>query len=342
MNKNLKKLSAITLAATMMLGSTVTVLATDTSSSGTGTYEGGEMKYPAISVTLPTIPTGTYDYIADPNGLIAATSNEKYSGAVFTGTTGIYFKTDSDNKKYTENSATLKAKNESAMDVDITVKLEQETAGAEIIKYAESSTFAGTDNELYLAVTDGTTTKAIKSATEAAVITTKVEGIPGNYEAKYDSGTGKYGYALKSSGTTDWKECSFNLTGALNTNATWEDDVTFPTIKVTWSYAEHSDDAAPTLTGKSVVTITSDSNAGQSLTIPMSLGAGTLAATSVTKVECNGGVITTDKYSVSGSGLELTSTFVDAMLSSSNVADRVFKIYLNDSANTTLTFTIKR
>lgn len=45
----------------------------------------------------------------------------------------------------------------------------------------------------------------------------------------------------KTTGLTDWNKCSFILTGAINTNATWGDNVTFPTIKVTWSYAEHKD-----------------------------------------------------------------------------------------------------
>ena len=35
----------------------------------------------------------------------------------------------------------------------------------------------------------------------------------------------------------------------MNKNATWEDDVTFPAIKVTWSYEEHSDDPAIAING---------------------------------------------------------------------------------------------
>ena len=127
--KNLKKFTAIALASTMTFGSSMTVFAAeldgsgDTSTStagvseGTGSYEGGEMKYPTLSVTLPTIPEGTYDYIADPNGLIAATSNEKYTGATFTGSTGVFFLTDSTAKTYTENSAVQKLSNENAQDL---------------------------------------------------------------------------------------------------------------------------------------------------------------------------------------------------------------------------------
>ena len=49
------------------------------------------------------------------------------------------------------------------------------------------------------------------------------------------------------------------MTGALNKNATWGDDVEFPSIKVTWSYAEHRDSALSntlTVTGATVKGVT--------------------------------------------------------------------------------------
>ena len=141
--KNFKKFAAITMAAAMTLGSTLTVFAEgegdDTSTTptaeagvaeGEGTYEGGEMKYPTLSVTLPTIPAGTYDYIADPNGLIEKTKNDdgtasKYADSTFTGTTGIFFLTntaDDGAKTYTEKSAALTLANENAQDIDVTLR----------------------------------------------------------------------------------------------------------------------------------------------------------------------------------------------------------------------------
>ena len=259
--KNLKRFAAVTLAATMAFGSAMTVFAEgegDTSATpatgvaeGSGSYEGGEMKYPTLSVTLPTIPAGTYDYIADPNGLIAATSNEKYANATFTGTTGIFFKTGKDSSDaskdaYTEKSAAQTVTNENAQDIDVTVKLEQKTAGDSIIEYASSATFESGDkkNKLYLAVTDDAASNpnvAALSANGAAIVTAKVDGVPGNYDPGYNSTDGKYEYTKKTTGLTDWNECSFVLTGAINKAATWGDNVTFPEIKVTWSYKEHKD-----------------------------------------------------------------------------------------------------
>ena len=258
--KNLKKFAAAMLAMTMAVGSSMAVFADgeDTTitekgvGEGSGSYEGGEMKYPLLTITLPTIPAGTYDYIADPNGLIAATSNEKYANATFTGTTGVFFKTGKDTNDatkdaYTEKSAPQTVSNENAQDVDITVKLEQKKAGDSIIQYSNSATFDNddTENKLYLAITDDAATNpnvAVLTANGPAIVKTTVAGVPGNYEAGYDAANKKYEYTLKDEANlTDWNECSFILTGAVNTNAKWGDEVTFPEIKVTWSYKEHTD-----------------------------------------------------------------------------------------------------
>lgn len=254
--KRIKKLLTVVLTTSMVVGCTVTAFADAGVGEGSGTYEGGEMKYPTLSVTLPTIPSGTYDYIADPNGLIAATSAAHYDEATFTGTSGIFFKTKdaegSAKAEYTNKSKAQSVENNNAQDIDVTIKLEQKTAGSDIIKYADSATFEAADkeNKLYLAVTDDAASDAkvaALGATTAATLTTTVAGVPGNYVENWDEDDG-YSYVLKDEADlTDWNSCSYILTGALNTNATWGDAVTFPEIKVTWSYAEHSDTPALSL-----------------------------------------------------------------------------------------------
>lgn len=257
--KSLKKFIAISLAASMAIGNSMAVFAEDVAgvSEGTGSYEGGEMKYPTLSVTLPTIPAGTYDYIADPNGLIAATQSAKYANSTFTGTTGVFFLTstaDNGDKTYTEKSASQKVINENAQDIDVTVKLEQKTAGDAIVKYADNANFdsSDTENKLYLAITDGAASNpnvAALTANGAAIVKTTIDGVTANYTPGYNNG--KYEYVKKDEADlTDWNECSFILTGAINTNATWGDNVTFPEIKVTWSYKEHVD--SPTVTETSI------------------------------------------------------------------------------------------
>ena len=118
-------------------------------------------------------------------------------------------------------------------------------------------------------------------------------GVPDNFEAGYDATNG-YGYTKKDEADlADWNECSFKMTGALNKNATWGDDLTFPAIKVTWSYAEHEDYTEETAHGNwsgGSLWISKDSSAGFSsnnLTVEVSDGGSTYTT------------LASDKYSVS-------------------------------------------
>ena len=249
-----KKFAAIALSAAMIFGSAFTAFADEAGTgTGEGTYEGGELKYPTLSVTLPTIPEDTYDYIADPNDLIEKTNHEKYGdAATFSGDTGIYFKTVSGND-YSETSDALEVKNENAQDSKVTVKMEVSKAGDKAIKYANSANFTSEDNELYLAIATvsggdivsggdaGPVALSTSGTTTSATASTTVAGVPENYEPRYVSSGDGYGYYLKDSGLVDWNSCFFALTGALNKNAKWGDTVTFPEIKITWSYAEVTD-----------------------------------------------------------------------------------------------------
>ena len=285
--KRIRKLLTVVLSTSMVLGCTITAFA-DTTVDGKGDYEGGAMKYPTLSVTLPTIPEGTYNYIADPNGLIAATSAAAHDGATFTGTTGIFFKTTDATGEakaiYTNESKAQTVTNNNAQDIDVTIKLEQKTAGDEGIAYSNTATFENTDKakKLYLAVTDGAETPktAALTASGAAIITTTVPGVTSNYEPKYDSTTKKYGYALKANvDPQTWKTCSYKLTGALNMGAEWGDGLKFPAIKVTWSAVEHLDDAAP-----SIATTSYTMAADTAVTVQYSLGVGDSAAEGIDSV----------------------------------------------------------
>ncbi len=282
--KRIRKLLTVVLSTSMVLGCTITAFA-DTTVDGKGDYEGGAIQYPIISCTLPTIDENAYDYIADPNGLIAATSAAAHDGATFTGTTGVFFKTtdaQGDTKAtYTEKSKAFTVTSQNARDLDLTIKLEQKTAGSDIIEYADTATFENTDkaNKLYLAVTDGAESNAktaALSSSAAATITTTIPGVPGNYKETWDETDG-YKYALKTEGLADWGTCSYNLTGALNKNATWEDGVTFPVIKVTWSFKEHKD--GPSATPASM------STSAKSATVSGIASEATLKSVKVVKVD---------------------------------------------------------
>ena len=333
--KRIKKLLTVVLTTSMVVGCTVTAFADAGVGEGAGTYEGGEMKYPTLSVTLPTIPSGTYDYIADPNGLIAATDAAKYD-AEFTGTSGIFFKTtdadDDTDATYTDKSKAQTVTNENAQDIDVTVKLEQKTAGSDIIKYADSATFEATDteNKLYLAVTDDDEDDAkvaALSSTGAATLTTTVAGIPGNYKPNYDEDDG-YGYVFigdEDDDFTAWNECSYILTGALNTNATWGDEVTFPEIKVTWSYAEHKD--GPSATPASM------STSAASTTISGLADGVTLSSVVMHKKDGTTSALTAGThYTYSNNTFTIASAKASALLNATNIS----KFVLTYSDGTTL------
>lgn len=262
--KNLKKFVALVLAGTMVIGSTTMVFAEDpapASADGTGTYEGNKMEYPTLSLTLPTITAGTYNYVADPNGNLAAVKdNSLGNDAKLQSNTGIYFKTDSESKTYTETSADYKVLNANAQDIVVTASVKVKTAGAASVLYSEDSNFSADTvkdkTAIYLAIQNKAKTKiaALKDATNPAEVQLVIKGKKDNYEPKYNSeATGnKYSYALKSGvSATDadkWNAGTFNLTGALNKNVVWNSTssaaITFPTVTVTYKY-----EAVPVMTG---------------------------------------------------------------------------------------------
>lgn len=349
-SRNIKRMLTAALATALVIGSAVTALADAGVSEGTGSYEGGEMPYPTLSITLPTIPEGTYDYIADPNGLISATSAAHYDGATFNDTTGVFFKTtdaEGDTKAiYTNKSKALEVTNNNAQDVDVTIKLEQKTAGDEGIAYSDTGTFEAEDTaqKLYLAVTDDADSDpqiSALSASAAATLTTTVAGNPDNYDPNWTETNG-YQYTLKAEDELDeWNKCSYTLTGALNKNATWGDGVIFPTIKVTWSYAEHQDNVAP-----SIATTAYTMAADTPITVQYSLGVGDLAAESVTSViwiekfpSLN--LYTNAKYltpNVEGNSFTLTAATINTMLADDTNESQTIKVTFSDDTVVTLTF----
>lgn len=299
MNKGLRRFLALALAGTMVFGCTITAFAEESgentsgssvSDTADGSYEGGALKYPTLSVTLPTVVEDEYDYIADPNGLIAATNQEKYGDDVTfsENAQGIFFKTTVESATvYADTSAAKAITNQNAQDIDVTVTLEQEEAGSDIITYSDTNEFEESDtaNKVYFALkeyvedeevatvedgeeedeTEGDDTSSetevqvsALTSSAAAKLEFTVAGNPDNYVADYDTESG-YGYVLDvDNADPEWNSCAFVLTGALNTNATWGDEVTFPTLKVTWSYAEASKNEIPTEVSTEATSIDAD------------------------------------------------------------------------------------
>lgn len=302
MRKNYKKLTAVALTAVMTLGCTMTAFAANATSgdvsgdlTGTGSYEGAAAEYPEVNVTLPTVSAVSYiDYIVDPNDLITSTLNASgdainstYANCEFNSATGVYFKTSDASgdvkAQYTETSRPITVTNESAQDIKLTVKVEELTAASGDVAYSNTAEFASGDTakKIYLAVTDDTTTKALDASGDAT-FTIDVSGKPDNFQASHDGS--KYSYAKKAD-ASGWATADYKLTGAVNKNATWGEGISFPEVKMTWSWEDKgvAKDAGP-----SVANVTYSKATGGALTIPCNLGRGSLAASAVTDVVVKG------------------------------------------------------
>lgn len=310
-NKSMKRVLALTLAATMVFSSAMVVFAEDTAqeASGSATFEGVEPDYPAVTtVTLPTAASaaGFFNYTADPAGLM-----RKYGGSELTAKlpetaadTGIYFATA--DSKYAPNSQELTVENQNALDINVNVSVEVTSASYDDMTFATSGTWesSDTDNEIYLAVVEkdaSPANTAVLSAAQAANLTIAIPGTKSNYSVKrtVDSGTGKasYAYALNE-GTLTWESKKFYLTGAINKNATWSDGtVTAPNIKVTWDWSDPN--AAPTTY---TVTFHKNTSAEDTTTTTAQVATGTAPASDVATAWTN------DGFRLAGWATEATGT----------------------------------
>jgi hypothetical protein len=257
---NLKKFMAFATATCMIIGCSVTSFATAVEdTSGVGEYEGNDVTFAAATrLTVPTAPETGFKYIGDPNGLIRESSSSHYDKATWSDTAkGIFFKTSGDATNgytYSENSAALEVVNNNASPIIVSAKIKQQAAGTNVV-FTDDATFAGTtagtlstDKSIYIAITDGTNTKAIKAGGAEVELPISVVGKVANYELKYvgttdtDHQTVGYYYELKDGiATTDkdkWNKTSFYVTGALNENANWTSTtdaaIAFPSLTVTW------------------------------------------------------------------------------------------------------------
>ena len=124
-------------------------------SSGTGTLE-GTVDTDVFAVVLPTDSESAFDFILDPEGLIAATDEAHYSGKTFEEGKALYFSNAAADKTtdYSSKSDLLDIINKSSMKVDVSISaaLTDNTD----IKLAASKTFENdTDTSIYLALIDG-------------------------------------------------------------------------------------------------------------------------------------------------------------------------------------------
>ena len=308
-----RKLLAVAMAATLALSMSITAFAADGDATGNGSVDGagtseGHVEQKHMNVVLPTATASTFAYTIDPERLIQTTGGGKYAeGTTFPAAasdTGVYFLVGE--KTYANTSNELQVINKSSADVKVslTVKTTPSEGNKDIALATAALSSSETSAKLYLAATigegDDKATQILSSTPET--IDRKLEGTPGNYEIivgeNETSHEKEYQYKQKTAGLSAWKALKFSITGAVTEGIAIASDTTAPKITVTWAFAEptasdtslsddgvgtFSEDSAPSIANTNI-TVTADT----AIAIPVNLGAGSLAATSVTSAALNG------------------------------------------------------
>lgn len=283
--KKFKKVLALALAMTLVVGSSMTAFAAEstpgqsTTVEGTGTVE-GSVNTDVWNVVLPETVSGdnTYDFILDPEGLIAETDAVKYSGADFEEDANLFFQVVSGSGvAYSATSDAKKIVNKSSYAVDVTVSATV-TAGTGVAINPDATFANDTTASIYMAVEDSASHLAAVAANgTVSVVSTMAAAKDGSYEVVYDTESASYTYELVDSPAADaFAEYSFQLTGACNSAADWSDLTEVePTVQVVYKVDKAATSAAPSV---SDVTYSGSGD----LVIPYSLGSGTLAASALT------------------------------------------------------------
>lgn len=350
-SKMFKKTLAGTLAATLVLGMSMTAFAQTGDATGTGSGTGagsfeGHVDKDVVAVTLPTSgDTTTFAYKMDPEGLIAATDSAKYSDATFEPGANVYFQ--SATGAWTKDSAKLKVINKGTVDVDVTVAAK--TAANDKVAMSATKTFESTDTaaKLYLGLqVANQTEKAIDTTDATGTVTVGLRGNDDNYEiTSTDSG---YGYTVKTGvPDTAWNSFEFGMTGACNPNGDYSGEgLAGSNVTVTWSYAVRADGSSAALldanavadAAPSVETKTYTMTAGQDVSVDINLGAGSLGATGVSSVSYVAAGKTysfaSGEFKVENGKLVLSHSKTD-IFANGGVKDREITITFNDTAKTT-------
>lgn len=361
-----KKAIALSLCAAMIIGSSMTAFAADQSGQDEGT---GEVQYMAtsdvFSVVLPTDAGTTFDYLLDPDGLIAKTGGARYTGKAFDDGKTVYFlhgsKVDGTvggtagtaNCDYTDTSDAITVTNKSTEAVDLTVTAK--IAAADGVKMAAAAGMSNEGENLYMALVgnDGTndTVKPLTADTEGVKLTATIGADANAYEVKWIPAAGdkpgryekQLTTAAQATDYTGFKSYTFKLTGACKANdaaltALKENP---PKIDLTWSVKDFTQkDTAPSIATKSYTVA-----ANTPVEITVDLGAGTKKATAVTSVAWKEGgnmeLLDVDNMvSYSNGKVTISGATVDFLLGDASRLPATMAITFDDSDNTVVDVTL--
>ena len=259
---NLRKVMAGTLAATMVVGSSMTVFSADGDSANSATGTGTSFNHVdknVIDVTLPTEADvkGVFNYYVDPERVI------QDAGSLADGTTtvtanneGVYFlipaASDGGTASYASSSKAVSFKGKNSVDVDVSVAATVTAGDAEkdiTLVADEDALNAATTPALLMTLKVGSDSKAITK--DGATAKATVAGAPDNFEVKGGNGdsNNEFKYVVKASpDESKWGTTTVQLSGKTNNKEipAGPNAMTTPSIGLTWTIAKH--ETAPTYT----------------------------------------------------------------------------------------------
>lgn len=364
-----KKLLALALSASMVMGSGVVAFAADEEGAATGN---GTVEYVAqsdvFSVVLPTSAGTTFDYILDPDGLITQTSGSKYTGKTFAKDDTVYFlhaekvsgtaigetSPGTDNLDYTATSDAIKVVNKSTQQV--TLKVDAKIASATGVVMATADTMSGTGENLYMALVgnDGTTDTTKALTTAGVQLTANIGADATAYETTYDAAAKEYKKTLTAAAQAadyaGFKSYTFKLTGkakakdaallALKENP--------PKIDLTWSVEDFTEAGKPKIATRSY-TLAADT----ALEISVDLGSDAdRKATKVASVkwafndfemlDAGAAFGATYDATVGSEKVKLNAATVNAFLADASILPATLKIEFDDAAKTVVNVTLNK
>ena len=331
--KNFKKLTALAMAATMLVGGSLTVFAagSEGTDTGKGEYEGYVDETSVFSVVVPTAAQNVFNFFVDPNGLLEKTDYERLgaTAADFEQNATLFF-TRATGTKYGKDSDAVTFENQSSYAVDVQVSAYVDGIG-KIALSEDALTGDEEDPTLYLAIVHDTDNQAITA--NGGALTGTIAGVKDNFEIKYNSADQKYEFVRKADGLQPWQTYAFNLTGACGGN--WDDEQAeaAPEVVLTWKVTDPLANEAPSIAKTTYAMV-----AGTAVKIPVDLGAGELGATgikSISYVQGSGKTanLETTKYSFSNGVLTISAAYITDLLNAS-ITSRDFTIIFNDAAST--------
>lgn len=319
MKKDIKKIVAGILSASMLLGTSAMAFADNLSSGGTNSNPSGVEDFVSTDVFDVVVPTNatadTFKFILDPQKLITLTSGAAYSEKFVSGGT-LYFKNTSGNANFTSEggvgydysskSDQLTVINKSTMDVDVTITASLTSAGS--LQFTNDGTFTSSGDtapKVYLALVN--VEKGLGSAGAIATTATDTTLLSGAEAGAYEfvhSGGHKYKYSLTSDADSNpaFSRMNFYVTGSANPygDFTAAKNAT-PVLNVTWRVVPHSTASSMNSDGTS----SGGSGSGSTSTTP-SLSATSVSSTSNTVTVSNGTVSKIVLNKTDGREVELT------------------------------------